>query len=51
MTKKIWLALLVAAAPLMSVAQTNVVDQVIWVVGDEPILLSDVEETRISSEA
>ena len=51
MTKKIWLALLVAAAPLWGIAQTNVVDQVIWVVGDEPILLSDVEETRISSEA
>lgn len=31
-------------------AQTNVVDEVIWVVGDDPILLSDVEEVRISSE-
>lgn len=31
-------------------AQTNVVDEVIWVVGDDPILLSDVEETRISAE-
>lgn len=28
----------------------NVVDEVIWVVGDEPILLSDVEEARISME-
>lgn len=28
----------------------NVVDEIIWVVGDEPILLSDVEEMRISSE-
>lgn len=32
-------------------AQENVVDKVIWVVGDEPILLSDVEETRLSQEA
>lgn len=28
----------------------NVVDEVIWVVGDEPILLSDVEENRIAME-
>lgn len=28
----------------------NVVDEVIWVVGDEPILLSDVEEARVSME-
>lgn len=27
----------------------GVVDEVIWVVGDEPILLSDVEEARISA--
>lgn len=31
-------------------AQRNVVDEVIWVVGDDPILLSEVEEARISSE-
>lgn len=31
-------------------AQDNVVDEVIWVVGDDPILLSDVEEARISLE-
>ena len=27
------------------------VDKVIWIVGDEPILLSDVEESRLSQEA
>ncbi len=48
--KKI-LSMLLGLAPVFAVAQTNVVDQVIWVVGNEPILLSDVEETRISSEA
>ena len=31
-------------------AQSNVVDEVIWVVGGEPILRSDVEEARISLE-
>ena len=36
--------------PLLASAQKNVVDEVIWVVGDEPILLSDVEEARISAE-
>ncbi|MBQ9668419.1 MAG: peptidylprolyl isomerase [Prevotella sp.] len=30
-------------------AQQNVVDEVIWVVGDEPILKSDVEVTRIQA--
>lgn len=35
---------------LCAFAQKNVVDEIIWVVGDEPILLSDVEEMRISSE-
>lgn len=36
--------------PLLAAAQKDVVDEVIWVVGDEPILLSDVEEARISAE-
>lgn len=39
---------LFAQTPLW--AQKNIVDEVIWVVGDDPILLSDVEEVRISSE-
>ena len=30
-----------------STAQRNVIDQVIWVVGDEPILLSDVENQKL----
>ena len=28
-------------------AQTNVIDEVVWVVGDEPILKSDVEQVRL----
>jgi peptidyl-prolyl cis-trans isomerase SurA len=35
---------------LSSIAQLNVVDEVIWIVGDDPILLSDVEETRLQAE-
>lgn len=50
MTKKLWGALL-ALSPMLGFAQTDIVDEIIWVVGNEPILLSDVEETRISSEA
>ena len=51
MTKKLWGAALLALSPMLGFAQTNIVDEIIWVVGNEPILLSDVEETRISSEA
>lgn len=49
MFKRILLTL-IAILPLMAEAQKNVVDEIIWVVGGEPILLSDVEEMRISSE-
>lgn len=51
MIKKPWGAALLALSPMLGFAQTNIVDEIIWVVGNEPILLSDVEETRISSEA
>lgn len=51
MTKKLWGAALLALSPMLGFAQTNIVDEIIWVVGNESILLSDVEETRISSEA
>ncbi len=36
-------------APVLR-AQKNIVDEVVWVVGDDPILLSDVEGFRISAE-
>ena len=35
---------------LSTFAQINVIDEVIWIVGDSPILLSDVEETRLQAE-
>ncbi|MBR4297841.1 MAG: peptidylprolyl isomerase [Bacteroidaceae bacterium] len=47
--KRIMLTLL-SVFTLYSHAQLNVVDEVIWTVGDDPILLSDVEETRIQAE-
>ena len=40
-----WCMLLMTALP--SVAQNNVIDEVVWVVGDEAILKSDVEQTRL----
>ena len=49
--KKIFLySTILFTFPFTINAQKNVVDKVVWVVGDEPILLSDVEEARISSE-
>lgn len=45
------LSLLLAVITLTGAwAQSNVVDQVVWVVGDQPILLSDVEEARVAME-
>lgn len=50
MIKRIVLGAITALFPFLSFAQKNVVDEIIWVVGNAPILLSDVEEMRISSE-
>ena len=38
-------AMVVAAMPML--AQNNVIDEVLWVVGDEAILKSDVEQARL----
>lgn len=50
----ILLSLLICMAAAMAQntrrERKNIVDEVIWVVGDAPILLSDVEEARISME-
>lgn len=51
MIKRLLSAAFLAFTSVVVFAQTNTVDQIIWIVGDEPILLSDVEETRISMEA
>lgn len=44
--RKILSALILSTAALTAAAQSQVIDKVVWVVGGEPILLSDVEETR-----
>lgn len=50
MKKTVLLILLSLLTICPAAAQTNVVDQVVWVVGNEPILLSEVEEARIEME-
>lgn len=40
---------LALVANLVSYAQDNVIDEVVWVVGDEAILKSEVEEARLSA--
>lgn len=50
MTRNSFLCCLFFLVCQIGAAQKNIVDKVVWVVGDDPILLSDVEEARISSE-
>lgn len=40
---------LALVANVASYAQDNVIDEVVWVIGDEAILKSDVEEARLSA--
>ena len=45
---RIFLSILIGiATTISSWAQTNVIDEVVWVVGDEAILRSDVEKIRV----
>lgn len=44
------LLLLLSIAPLKMWAQKNIIDEVIWVVGDEAILRSEVEEQRLRAQ-
>lgn len=44
------LLLLLSIAPLKTWAQKNIIDEVIWVVGDEAILRSEVEEQRLRAQ-
>ena len=45
--KRYALCLFAVLFSLLSVAQKNVIDEVVWVVGDEAILRSDVEKRRM----
>lgn len=46
-----WMVLpfLMALVPVPAVSQDNVIDEVVWVVGDEAILKSDVEDVRLDA--
>jgi len=43
------IALFLCFGTQMLKAQNNVIDEVVWVVGDEPILKSDVEQARLEA--
>ena len=45
------LLFLLSIAPLKMLAQKNIVDEVIWVIGDESILRSQVEEQKLRAVA
>ena len=49
MKAKVVTALLVSLFSVQVFAQNNVIDEVVWVVGDEAILKSDVETERLSA--
>ncbi len=47
---KVFLSMLLCAFGLCAGAQDNVIDEVVWVVGDEAILKSDVENERLNAQ-
>ncbi|MDY3915016.1 MAG: peptidylprolyl isomerase [Phocaeicola sp.] len=47
--KKIALSLCLLLVSVWSMAQKNVIDEVLWIVGDQPILKSDVEKARMNA--
>lgn len=47
---RIWMLFFLIGTGKMAFAQDNVIDEVVWVVGDEAILKSDVEEERIRAQ-
>jgi len=44
------LLLLLCISPLKMLAQKNIIDEVIWIVGDESILKSEVEEQKLRAQ-
>ena len=50
MKAKVVTALLVSLFSVQAFAQNNVIDEVVWVVGDEAILKSDVENERMNAQ-
>ena len=47
MRKTVWCFFLTCVSITILTAQQNVIDQVVWIVGDDAILRSDIENTRI----
>ena len=47
---KCYVCLLLSLAGVSVFAQDNVIDEVVWVVGDEAILKSDVENERLNAQ-
>ena len=45
--KKTLTVFILACLSCMAIAQDNVIDEIVWVVGDEAILRSDVETQRL----
>ena len=45
--RTVWTVFLACAAFATLTAQQNIIDEVIWIVGDEAILRSDIENTRL----
>ncbi|MCQ2199225.1 MAG: peptidylprolyl isomerase [Paludibacteraceae bacterium] len=48
--KSVLLSLLFSSLFSVGMAQDNIVDEIVWVIGDETILRSDVEQQRIRSQ-
>lgn len=47
---RVYLCMLFCVAAVVGYAQNNVIDEVVWVVGDEAILKSDVENERLNAQ-
>ncbi|WP_321518337.1 peptidylprolyl isomerase [uncultured Bacteroides sp.] len=48
--KTLVLLIVLCASQVKAYAQDNVIDEVVWIVGDEAILKSDVEEERLNAQ-
>ncbi|MDR1600850.1 MAG: peptidylprolyl isomerase [Tannerella sp.] len=47
MKKYLMMCMIIACSPVIAFGQNNVIDEIVWIVGDEAILLSDVEQRRL----
>lgn len=50
MRNKVFLAIGLCALAMSAMAQDNIIDEVVWIVGDEAILRSEVEEERMRAQ-